>query len=506
MARARKTQRRRPSTGPSQLRLLALSDLRVQDLRSVVEWVRARRQRFDLILYAGDDITRFRPDPHVNYFSLLAAEARYGLCAVAGNDDLPSARRLIAGPNVWEVHRHPLVLGRFVVIGLDGAPILPDNANLGFLLHDEGTIRRHLRRRLQRYRGRLVVLLSHAPPSGCLDFATRFGRRNIGSPTVAATVRRHRRIRLVVCGHAHISGGRHARLGEAVVVNAASHDDRGEPARAAVITFAPDRRPTVRWHTITVEHPLREIDGIGPTYSSSLMAAGIRNTRDLVAATPEKVATALGWRRLRVPRAFIARARAHHECRPVVYGELRLPDGPHVYFDIETDLAPPSYVWLIGCYDEATGEFKQFLAPRPDAEPELLAAFHAYATELGDRLLLSFSSSYFDRMVTAKRLAAHGYSVPQAVTKSIDVFHPLHNAIALPTTGFGLKEIAKALGYRFRYPMLDGMTVALGYMACLREGRKVPEKFLRYNEDDVRALCFVVGRVLALVQESGNVA
>ncbi len=505
MERPRKARRRRAASGPTQLRLLALSDLRVQDLPSIVEWVRACRRRFDLILYAGDDVARFRPDPDVNYFALLAAEARYGLCAVAGNDDLPSVRRLIAGPNVWEVHRRPLVLGRFVVIGLEGAPILPDNANLGFLLHGEQAIRRHLRRRLQQFRGRVVILLSHAPPAGCLDFAVRWGRGHIGSPTVAEMVRRHRRIRLVVSGHAHISGGRHARLGEAIVVNAASHDDRGDPTRAAVVTLAPDRRPTVRWHTITEEHPLREIDGIGPTRAGRLTVAGIRNTGDLVTATPEEVAAALGWRRLRVPRAFIARARAHHEDRPVVYGELRLPEGPHVYFDIETDLAPPSYVWLIGCYDEATDEFKHFFAPHPGAQPELLAGFHAYATGLGDRPLLSFSSSHFDRRVTAQRLVAHGYSVPKALSDSIDVFHRLRDAIALPTSGFGLKEIGKALGYRFRYPTLDGLAVALEYMACLREGRKVPEKLLRYNEDDVRALRFVVREALALVQESGHV-
>jgi len=160
-------------------------------------------------------------------------------------------------------------------------------------------------------------------------------------------------------------------------------------------------------------------------------------------------------------------------------------------------------VWLIGCYEEATGEFRRFFAPHPKAEPELLAAFHGYATALGDRPLLSFSSSHYDRRVTADRLAAHGYSVPQALAKSIDVFHRLHDAIALPTTGFGLKEIGKALGYRFRYRTLDGRTVALEYMDCVREGRMVPEKLLRYNEDDVRALRFVVHEALALVQESG---
>lgn len=78
----------------SSLRIVGFSDWRVQDIRGLIRYLETQ-ERPALILYAGDDIGRFRP-PYENLFEQLAGLSRYGLCAVAGNDDAPSARELIS--------------------------------------------------------------------------------------------------------------------------------------------------------------------------------------------------------------------------------------------------------------------------------------------------------------------------------------------------------------------------------------------------------------------------
>lgn len=64
------------------MRILAVSDLRVQSIR-LLEQV-AGRVNPDLILYGGDDVVRFGPGPHS--WSPLASRTRYGLAGVIGND------------------------------------------------------------------------------------------------------------------------------------------------------------------------------------------------------------------------------------------------------------------------------------------------------------------------------------------------------------------------------------------------------------------------------------
>lgn len=494
-------QKTRSKGGPKVLRILAISDLRVQNLPTIIEWVRARRKPLDLILYAGDDIHRFHPEPGQNRFAELATLTQFGLCAVAGNDDGPQVRELITGKRVYNVDRRALKLGRFVIIGQEGAPIIPNNANMGHLLYDDATCERRLNRRIRSREGRTVIVLSHAPPLGCLDMAMRFGRASIGSWALATAIRDQRAIRLVVCGHVHLMGGRHTRTNQATVVNAASHDYPGEPAKAAVITVEHRGTTRVRWHTITSRHLLGAVSGIGPGHARHLAKAGIRNMRVLAAASPKTVAAALGWKRTKAVKGFIARAQAHVQQAPVVFGDLALRGEPRVYFDIETDL-DHSYVWLIGCYDEKTKKFVRFFAQRPSEELAVLKAFTRYVNTRRGHTLVSFSGTDFDRQVTSARLQVLGLEVPEPLRKAVDVMHPIRNAVAFPVHGCGLKELASTVGYRFRHRDLDGLGVALEYMACVRTGRTVPKKLLRYNEDDVRGLRHLVLKTEELVRKN----
>jgi hypothetical protein len=83
------------------LKLLAFSDCRNNDIPALIAKLQ-ELPRPDLILYGGDDIADFRAGDR-NLFEQIAALSRYGLCAVAGNDDEP-ANQHITGIGVYAVH------------------------------------------------------------------------------------------------------------------------------------------------------------------------------------------------------------------------------------------------------------------------------------------------------------------------------------------------------------------------------------------------------------------
>ena len=492
---------------PRELRVLAFSDCRIQPLAWFVQWVRdfGSQDRLDLILYAGDDIARFRPDAETNYFEQLAALTRYGVCAVAGNDDLPEQRALISGHKVYEVHRRPVLLGDYCILGLEGAPDRPgENIGIGSLLHRERKIAAHLAAGARLAGGRRILLVSHAPPYDCLDTALRFGVRRIGSQALAewlkASRRQRRQVAAVVCGHVHRCGGRVQKFGDTLVANVASHDNRGEPLRLARIHDKVgwvDQPATVTTEWAAEHDELLGVNGIGPDYAARLGKAGLKSIADLAACPSEKVGAALRWG----PRAaavFPARARALLERRAIPFGPLRLPRGPRIYFDIETDAVPVTFVWLVGCHVEATGEVRQFLAPRPEQEGEMLREFAAYAATLGGAAWLYFSASDFDKRILLPRLQHHGLPVPPGLACSLDVQPRLRAAVAPPVSSFGLKDVAKAFGYRYQHPDLDGLAVAAEYLDHARRGRPVPPRLLEYNRDDLlslRHLCEAVARL-----------
>jgi Icc-related predicted phosphoesterase len=233
-------------SGP--LRLVAFSDWLVQDTSLVEEEIAKFPAKPDVILYAGDDISRFR-EQGKNLFEDLARCSKYGICAVAGNDDFPGIRKSISGQSVFDVHASPVILGDFAVLGAEGAPSAP-----GFLLHSEKEISSHLARQKRAAQRKNVILVSHCPPSGCLDKSVRFSLdgkpRSIRSRAVRKFVRANKRVRVVVCGHSHRCGGRHQILGPALVVNAASHDYLGNVGRFAIITVSTNGKVKVAWREI----------------------------------------------------------------------------------------------------------------------------------------------------------------------------------------------------------------------------------------------------------------
>ncbi len=478
------------------LSILAFSDCRTQNIRDFIKWLSRRPNSPDLIMYAGDDCQRFRPGLYTNYFERIAKHSRYGLVAVIGNDDTPDTRDLIEGKKVYEIYRTAVRIGPFVIVGLDGAPTSRERPGIGFTLHSEGDIASYLNRVIA-FPER-ILLVSHSPPYGVLDKAVRFSPdripRSIGSTALREILTRDNSPQIVVCGHVHSQGGLSKVVDQTRVINVASHDGASDPLRLVEFVWDIGIPPSSSEMVINVHllYPLSKIEsvhGIGSVYANRLRGAGIRTIRSLAKRKPEEISRVIGWKNPQSGLPLVLRAMARIEGNPIIYKPFEGPKFPRLFFDIETDpYGGHKYVWLIGCFDEETGEMCQFFSPTKAMEGEILQDFTKFCQARDGHTLVAYSGSNFDRNSLIKRMTTHKMRAPATLQNAIDLFSAIRRSVALPTASYGLKDAASSLGYNFRHPQLDGWAVAYAYELASRSGEEIPVEFLEYNEDDVLSL------------------
>jgi uncharacterized protein YprB with RNaseH-like and TPR domain len=495
------------------LRILAFSDYRVQDISLLLEFVKNLRPGPDLILYAGDDIERFRADGE-NFFESLAGCATHGLCAVVGNDaeaegrsksrpisllkEVTKARSYIGGENVYNVHCVPVIIGDYAVIGSEGSPPGKEFGALGTIVYPESSIARHLRSAAGAVKAKHLVVVSHTPPMGVLDFAIRFGTRHIGSAALRKFLRGRENVPLVVCGHVHYSGGQSKRVGLSTIVNAASHDDYGAPGRVALIELQAGRVVGVEWHTLW---ELCSITGIGPERQTRLKAAGIKNVIQLAQASEGQIAAAIRGG-ISEARALRARAQALLGNQIIRYSRLDVPRGRRAFIDVETHVRG-EFVWLVGLHLEEENKTYAFYAETPKQEKEVLTDFLDCLRKKRVSGLLSYSGCRMEERTLAQRLAAHGLSI-DIVHAIADIYFDIHGAVAFPIQGLKLKEVAHYCGFRRRHPDMDGLLAASIYGESGKLTKRKKRMLLEYNEDDVLAVKHLLHCIENLSDEHGS--
>jgi Icc-related predicted phosphoesterase len=477
----------------------------------MIEWLKQRTRQhdppFDVILYAGDDVDRFRR-PHANLFEDIGEFARFGLGAVLGNDDLRRDSATITGDNVFNLGDQTRRLGRFVLVGIEGSP--DDENGMGPTLLSEAEIARRLTQAVERtHDDDILIVVSHTPPRDCLDRAVRFSQtgapRPIGSRPLRDFILSCRRVRLVVCGHAHLCGGQHDTLGAATVVNVASDDTSSSaPIQAAEIIVAADGSCKVTHLQIRgAPGSLFDIWGIGPRYQVALERHGMRSVKALASAEPERVEKALGLSpRSHRARFLVYQARTLLDGQPRILRRPSFPGRPRRYLDIETDLRG-TYCWLVSVAEE-DGPARQFFSPTGrKGERVILEQLLAWVEKAPDDPVLWYGSQ--EKWVLPNRFRSHRLRIPRAIARAVDVYTECfaRRNVTLPLGRFTLKDVAKFFGYRFRNPDMDGFLASSEYERALRlpaQSRvEIFKRLKEYGEDDVLALRHIVSGLAQLV-------
>lgn len=511
--RAKKKKAEPTGTGKSdsRLRIVAFSDYRVQDQSLLLAYVKALRPAPDLLIYAGDDVERFH-NGSGNMFERLARAAKHGLCAVVGNDpvignedagptrmahEVKKARAFIRGRNVHNVHCHSLLADDYAIVGSEGAPNSDSFGGLGAVIYSERAIARHLRTAAKRLHRKHLIVVSHAPPRGVLDFGVRFSRDHIGSIALRKFICGQRDLPLVVCGHVHSCGAQTQKLGRTLIVNAASHDDYGAPGRVALIEMEAGKALSVEWRLLW---ELGSICGIREGREARLKNAGIGTVLQLAEADEVAVVKAL---KSSIEEAKVLKARASSFCqqRTVVNGRPVLSAGKRAYLDIETDLKG-NLVWLVGVHVEDEDKSYAFYARAPRDERATLREAIEFLASKDDLNILSYSGSHFEERILRKRLAAHG--LPTTVVDRIsDTYFSIHSCAAFPAQRATLKDVAKCCGFKWREPEMNGFEAALRYGSG-KLAKSDAQVLISYNEDDLLALKHVVLHLERLHLESAH--
>jgi Icc-related predicted phosphoesterase/uncharacterized protein YprB with RNaseH-like and TPR domain len=494
-----------PPRRKGSIRILAFSDWRVQNYEDLLHFIE-RVPTCDIVVYAGDDLDRLISAQEI-IRQVVEMTTAGQLLFVAGNDDTPEDRELLGKlPFIHNLHLEPFKFGNFVFVGLEGT-----TDGMGFIQHSERQVKEHLNenllsvRRRNGWKGLLPVIISHAPPHGVLDMAMRHSllprARAIGSASLRDFLDKHK-VPLTVCGHVHLCGGREAELqNNNLVVNIASHDDRGADGRLAVIDLKRSGRAEVNFFTTTDllhQHELSRLHHVGVSRVRLLISNGIKCLEDVSEDNSVK---------LRLPgcgewhvRRWIRQAtllRSGRKCIEILDQDKMtfLEEGHFVTWDIETDLAQ-SCIWLIGAYDTLTGEMKQFFSPAD--EKACIEEFAGWMAERPGALPVSYSGSRFDSRVLSKSLARHGVVDRSSMCeRDVDLGAKLLYSCVHTFSSARLKDLAHELGFEFRHPGLDGMSVGLMFSEYLETGRRPRswKRYLEYNQDDVAATTLILNHL-----------
>ena len=82
----------------------------------------------------------------------------------------------------------------------------------------------------------------------------------------------------------------------------------------------------------------------------------------------------------------------------------------------------------------------------------------------------------------------------------VDLATHIQRSYALPLKSYGLKSIADYFGYNYQHKDLSGMAVALEYLINYQKtkDKKLMKKLLEYNEDDLRSLPWIMGKLSSI--------
>lgn len=503
------------------MRIVAFSDYRVQDVSSLYKFLRKLKPKPDVIIYAGDDVANFESDfpefdPPEFDFRGLGRCSNYGVVAVLGNDDSPEDKNIFRTQDVTDLHNNAIGVNEYIFIGQEGGL---RNFPIGHILYSEGEIEKHLLRQLKatknkKFKHKKIVLVSHNPPFGVLDYAMRHSSEHIGSKAIKKLILQYRQVILNICGHVHSRGGQAEKLGNAFGVNVASHDKPGSPGRIAIIDLKRGKVEKIEFKEIW-DSVLMSINGIGDYCADILERIGIETIKDLAEQTPAVLCKKLEKFNLRLPyvtdmkalaERWIMAAKSSMNNKPYLIKPFKFHTEGTAYIDIE--LGGGIGIFLIGLYDPSEGSAKQFIAYKATKKEakRILEEFLNFLKEKNYRQLYCFGGiSNFDfnflrSDIEELQVNKEKYQFAiQQIKKGKNIYHELHKYVVIPSKSFGIKEVASSLGFKFRHPEIDWTNIGEYYQNYLEnDDNNILRRILEYNEDDVLAINYVISKLKKL--------
>lgn len=464
--------------------ILAFSDWRNHTLDRLIDHIEREELKPDLIVYAGDDIwknARFSKPQGSNGFERLAQYSTYGVFGVIGNDCKIPHKRYLNGENVYDIHDEVRMVDGFHFIGMEGA-----TGGIGHTLYAEEEVQSHLKDRAKGKRKR-IILVSHSPPLGILDFSKRFGDGSIGSSAIRKFIQR-KAVILNICGHCHLMGGKKELVDGCWVVNVASNDTRGSKGTFTMIELE-DEDCTIGFYEALSD--LEMIWGIGEKTALKLDKLGVRTIEHFIATDPEALSE-----KIRPSAKTISKWQFHGKAimnkETILKNKLELSDP--IFLDIETGYNR-SYVWMIGLYDPKTDRFYQFTAHDRSQEQQILSELLDFIRHHEERTLVHYSGINFDINVLKERMIWYEID-PLPIDRSVDFLPSMRRNLILPIRNYKLSTVANHFKFFWKHEDIDGRMAPKVYQEYVEtKDETVIKRLQEYNKDDVYALHHIISMI-----------
>jgi len=182
-----------------------------------------------------------------------------------------------------------------------------------------------------------------------------------------------------------------------------------------------------------------------------------------------------------------------------------LPNLKNILFvDIETDRYFDK-IWLIGIL--YNNQFHRFYAENWENERQVIINFLEYLKSLkkSDLVLISYSGNNFEFSTILNSINRNKIDNTFFLSLvHIDLGKIIDNSCITPFKPNKFKDVASLMGFKFRYPNLKGLDVAIRYEQHINEDVKLTDDIFEYNEDDVRGIEYILSKLK--IEEKRNLS
>jgi len=241
-------------------------------------------------------------------------------------------------------------------------------------------------------------------------------------------------------------------------------------------------------------YPLRALNGIGYHKNKILNNIGIQNFNDLLAFDTGIKLKGMGASAEYINKLKLL-ALSQVENKILRLSPFKFPENDIIHFDIETDIYTPHdvrRVWSIAVHHNK--KVTHFYAESWEMEEQILRGFITYIKANKNAALFSYSG--FDVSVLKFALKRHKLDVEFFLSRNhFDLCAILKQNYVLPLDSYSIKVVGEFFGYRYKYPDLDGLRVAMEYMSNQGPGQKISKKLFHYIQDDVKVMHHVMEKI-----------
>lgn len=167
-------------------------------------------------------------------------------------------------------------------------------------------------------------------------------------------------------------------------------------------------------------------------------------------------------------------------------------------FGIQSNERWVNVVYLVGVLvvEKGKKEYTAYFADSIEKEKEILKKFLSLVKSKSNFVIYHYGNYEKTKM----KQMLEKYHVKDTFTdKMVDLNQILKNSVIFPTHSFGLKEIAKELGFSWSEQGMDGFISIARYLNYLQSKDKNEiQKIIKYNEEDCQATAVVKDFLVSL--------